>query len=348
MRNAFITVLILAFFTPIFTFAQTPTAKSVLGTVTSYNKEAKTLDVKPDGGAPVPVKLMGNTAVQRIAPGQTSLANAVAIQPADIAAGDRVLVTIAANGTDALRVVVISATDIAKRDDADRQDWNTRGITGVVASKVANQILLQKVKTPFGDVQPAITVSDKTRFRRYSPDSVKFADAKLSKLDEISAGDQIRARGEKSSDGLKVNAEEIVFGTFLTKAGSVVAVDAAMKELTLKELGSGKTVIIKLTPDTSIKQMPATPPDGRGPAPAGGNVAQIIDKLPAGKIDDIKPGTSIVVSSTKGSEPDKVTGIMVVANADLLIRMASTPSGRGGTLVFGGGEGGGISVLGLQ
>src|SRR5271167_3939220 len=131
MRNAFITVLILTFFTPIFTIAQTPTAKSVLGTVTSYNKEAKTLDVKPDGGAAVPVKLMGNTAVQRIAPGQTSLANAVAIQPADIAAGDRVLVTIAANGTDALRVVVISATDIAKRDDADRQDWNTRGITGV-------------------------------------------------------------------------------------------------------------------------------------------------------------------------------------------------------------------------
>jgi hypothetical protein len=347
MRKTPVAALILIFFIQMSVIAQTSTAKSVLGTVTSFNKDARTLDVKPDNGAPVPVKLMGNTVVQRIAPGQTNLANAVAIQSAEIGAGDRVLVTVGSNGTDALRVVVISATDIAKRDDVDRQDWANRGISGIVASKAGNQILLQKVKSPSGDLQPAITVSDKTKFRRYSPDSVKFADAKLSKLDEVSVGDQIRARGEKSPDGLKVDAEEIVFGTFLTKAGSVVSFDASLKEVTVKELGSGKTLIVRLTPDSTIKQMPAAPADGRG-APGSGNLAQIIDRLPAGKIDDIKPGTSIVVSSTKGSESDKVTGIMIVANADLLIRMAGTPSGRGGTLVFGGADGGGLSVLGLQ
>ena len=348
MRNTAVAVLIAIFFVQTSVIAQTSTAKSVLGTVTSFNKDARTLDVKPDNGAAVPVKLIGNTVVQRIAPGQTNLANAVAIQAAEIAAGDRVLVTVGSNGTDALRVVVISATDIAKRDDADRQDWANRGISGIVASKAGNQIVLQKVKSPGGDVQPAIAVSEKTKFRRYSPDSVKFADAKLSKLDEVSVGDQIRGRGEKSPDGLKVDAEEIVFGTFLTKAGSVVSVDASVKEVTVKELGSGKTLIVRLTPDSTIKQMPAAPADGRGAAPGSGNLAQIIDRLPAGKIDDIKPGTSIVVSSTKGSEPDKVTGIMIVANADLLIRMAGTPSGRGGTLVFGGADGGGLSVLGLQ
>ena len=341
MRTASISALFLVFLIIIHVpvIGQTATSKSVLGTVTSFNKDARTLDVKPDNGTAVPVKLLGNTVVQRVAPGQTSLANAVAIQPTEIAKGDRVLVTVGTNGSDALRVVVISATDIAKRDDADRQDWANRGLSGVVASKAGNQILLQKVKSAVGDVQPAITVSDKTKFRRYSPDSVKFADAKLSKLDEISVGDQIRARGEKSTDGLKVSAEEIVFGTFLTKAGSVTSVDASTKEVTLKELGSGKTVIVKLTPDSTIKQMTST---------ASGNLAQIIEKLPAGKLEDIKPGTSIVVSSTKGSEPDKVTGITVVANADALIRMASTPSGRGGTLVFGSADGGGISVLGLQ
>lgn len=347
MRNACIAAFILIFLTHIPASTQTSTSKSVLGTVTSFNKDAKGLEVKPDNGSPVPVKLLGNTVVQRIAPGQTSLANAVAIQPADIAAGDRVLVTMASNGADALRVVVIAATDIARRDDADRQDWITRGISGVVASKTGDQILLQKAKTPAGDVQPTITVSDKTKFRRYSPDSVKFVDAKISNLDEISGGDQIRARGQKSPEGLKVNAEEIVFGTFLTKAGSVVSVDVSAKEVTLKELGTGKTVMIKLTPDTTIKQMPLAA-DGRGGAPAGGNIAQIVDKLPAAKIEDIKPGAAVVVSSTKGSEPDKVTGITVVTNADLLIRMASTPSGRGGALVFGSGDGGGLSVLGLQ
>jgi hypothetical protein len=327
--------------------AQTPATKSVLGTVSSFNKDAKTLDVRPDNGAPVPVKLLGNTLVQRIAPGQTSLANATAIEVSDIATGDRVLVTVASNGTDALRVVVISAADIAKRDDADREDWNKRGISGIVAGKTANQILLQKMKTPAGDVQPVITVSDKTKILRYSPDSVRFADAKISKLDEISAGDQIRARGMKSA-ATAVDAEEVIFGTFLTKAGSVTAIDAAAKEVTVKELGSGKTIFVKLTPDSTIKQMPAAPGDGRGQGPAAGNLSQVIDRLPAGKIDDIKPGTSIVVSSTKGSESDRLTAIVIVANADQLIRMAGTPSGRGGTLVFGSGDGAGLSVLGLQ
>jgi hypothetical protein len=346
MRIGYKAVMALLFLPCTAALAQTP-AKSVVGTVSSFNKDAKTLDVRPDSGAPVPVKLLGNTLVQRIAPGQTSLANAATIQPSDIATGDRVLVTVASNGTDALRVVVISAADIAKRDDADREDWNKRGISGIVASKTGDQVLLQKTKTPAGEVQPVITVSDKTKILRYSPDSVKFADAKVSKLDEISAGDQIRARGMKSA-ATAVDAEEIVFGTFLTKAGSVTAVDAAAKEITVKELGSGKTIFVRLTPDSTIKQMPAAPADGRGPGPAAGNLSQIIDRLATGKVDDIKPGTSIVVSSTKGSEADKLTAIVIVANADQLIRMASTPSGRGGTLVFGTGDGGGLSVLGLQ
>src|SRR5215475_10341345 len=267
MRIGYKAVMALLFLACTTAIAQTPATKSVAGTVSSFNKDAKTLDVRPDNGVPVPVKLLGNTLVQRIAPGQTSLANATTIQPSDIATGDRVLVTVASNGVDALRVVVISAADIAKRDDADREDWTKRGISGIVAGKTGNQVLLQKIKTPSGDVQPVITVSDKTRILRYSPDSVKFADAKTSKLDEISAGDQIRARGMKSA-ATAVDAEEVVFGTFLTKAGSVTALDAAAKEITVKELGSGKTIFVKLTPDSTIKQMPAA--DGRGQGPAAG------------------------------------------------------------------------------
>jgi hypothetical protein len=330
--------------------AQAPAAKSVLGTVTSFNKDANTLEVKADNASPVPVKLLSNTSVQRIAPGETSLAKAAPITAADIATGDRVLVNFASNGSDALRVVVIAATDIAKRDDADRQDWAKRGISGIVAVKNGNQILLQKQRTPSGEVQPAITVSDKTKFRRYSPDSVKFADAIAGKLDDVNVGDQIRARGIKSSDGVKVDAEEAVFGTFLTKAGSVVSIDAASREITVKELGTGKPLTIKLTADSSIKQMPNAPADGRGGggAPGAANIAQIVDRLPSGNIEDIKPGTALVVSSTKGAIADKLTAILVVANADALIRVAGTPSGRGGTLVFGAGDTGGLSVLGLQ
>jgi hypothetical protein len=244
-------------------------------------------------------------------------------------------------------VVIISAADIAKRDEADRQDWNRRGISGIVSGKNGSQILL-KLRTPRGDVQQTIVVSEKTKFRRYSADSVKFADATASKLDEVSVGDQIRARGEKSADGLRVDAEEVVFGTFVSRAGSVTSIDPAAKTIVVKELGAnGKPFTIKLTADSSIKQMPEAPAGGGAP-PAGANVAAIVERLPAGKLEDIKTGASVVVSGTRGSEADKVTAILLVTNADLLIRMASTPSGRGGTLVFGSNDGGGLSVLGIQ
>jgi hypothetical protein len=340
MRNALFMVLSLILLACRPDIAQSPANKSVLGTITSFNRDTKAIEVKPDNAAGVPLKLLANTVVQRIAPGETNLKNAAAIELSEVMIGDRVLVTLASNGADALRIVVMAAADIAKRDDADRQDWNKRGISGIVSGKNGNQILL-KLKTPRGDVQQTIAVSDKTKFRRYSPDSVKFADARPSKIDEVSVGDQIRARGEKSPDGLRVDAEEVVSGTFLTKAGSVVSADLAGKEISVKELGSGKLFTIKVSADSTIKQMSGSP------AP-GANITQIVDSLPAAKIEDIKPGASIVVSGVKGQDADKVTAILIVTNADTLIRLATTPSGRGGTLVFGSSDGGGLNVVGMQ
>ena len=349
MRNVLIMALALM-------FGQTPAPKSILGTVTTLKIETRELEVKPDNAAPVPVKLLPNTVVQRIPPGETSLKNATTIPVSDVATGDRVMVTLAANATDVLRILVMSATDIAKRDQADQQDWNRRGISGIVASKSADQIIF-KVKTPGGEVQQVITTTDKTKFRRYAEDSVKFADAKASKLDEVSVGDQLRARGEKSADGLKVTAEEVVFGTFLTKAGSVVSVDTAARLITLKELGSGRSLVVKLTADSQIKQAPAGPsgPSGApssGPPAARGagappNLAQMIDTMPLGKIDDIKPGTSVIVSSTKGAQADQVTAIVIVANADSIIRLATGQGGRGGVITFGVGGSGGLDMLGI-
>ena len=47
----------------------------------------------------------------------------------------------------------------------------------------------------------AIVVAKSTVARRYAPDSVRFADAKVSRIDEIKVGDQVRVRGEKSENG---------------------------------------------------------------------------------------------------------------------------------------------------
>ena len=60
-------------------------------------------------------------------------------------------------------------------------------------------------------------------------------------------------------------------------------------------------------------------------------MAQMLESMPAATIQELKLGQRIVVSSTKGANTDSLTAIMLVANADILIRMASAQSpGRGG------------------
>jgi hypothetical protein len=335
MRNTLIRTIVLTLLTAGTAFAQ-QAGSSVLGTVSVLNSTSGAMEIQPDKAAAMPVNVTAATIIQRIAPGETSLKNAIAIKLNEIAVGDRVLVTLGPKPPEAVRVVVMSAGDIAKRDDAEHQDWLRRGVGGIVSVKSDNQIVLR--------TQQTITVSSKTKFRRYSPDSVSLADAKPGTVGDIAVGDQIRARGEKSADGLKVDAEDVIFGTFVTRAGSVTSIDPATREVTVKETGTGKSFIIKIAADSTIKQFPA---GGRGQAPAAGaNPSQLIDTLPAAKIDDIMPGTAVVVSSTKGTQEDKVTAILLVANADPLIRTA-TPSGRGGTLVFGSGGGGALDGLTL-
>jgi len=275
----------------------------------------------------------------------------------------------------------MSSVDITKRNEADRADWDKRGIAGVVTAKKGNDITL-KVRSAQGEVQATVTVSDKTSYRRYAPDSVKFAEAKVSKLDEVNLGDQLRTRGQKSEDGLKVTADDVVFGTFLTKAGSITAINAEAKEITVKELGTNKPLVIKLTADSQLKQMPnmpampggspggapgavpgGAPGGGRGAAPGPGapggaqtpggpprampDIGQMIERLPPTKLEDLKPGTTIVVSSTKGAKEDQFTAITLLANADMLIRMATMMSAGGAARPPGMGAGAGPSLSGL-
>src|SRR5438094_10610351 len=100
MRNACLAALTAILLSTVAQIAQTPAAKSVLGAVVSLNKETKVIEVKADNAAAITAKLLSSTVVQRVAPGQTNLTNAVTIQASEIAPGDRVLVTLASNGTD--------------------------------------------------------------------------------------------------------------------------------------------------------------------------------------------------------------------------------------------------------
>ncbi len=325
------------------------TIRSFVGTVAGVEREAGGVSIQPDSGEKVLAKISSDTILQRVEPGEKDLKKAATIQLSDIAPGDRVLVSLEPGTNDARRIVVMPAADITKKNEADRQDWIARGVSGVVTGKKGDEITLS-VKSASVNKTVVVALTGQTTFERYAPDSVRFADAKLSKAEEVQIGDQLRARGQKSEDGLRVTAENIVFGTFITKAGAVASFDPAAREIHLTEMGTGKPLVVKLTADTQIKAMPdfgGAPfagPGGPGPglagAPGGGpggrggdfaapDPSELIEHMPVAGPDAIKTGQTVIVSSTKGAKADELTAITIVANAQMLIQMASMRSGAG-------------------
>ena len=148
-------------------------------------------------------------------------------------------------------------SDVETRKEEDRQDWQKRGLGGLVkAVDPAAGTATISVSGFGGSKTVVVHTSKATGIRRYAPDSMKFDDAKPSTLQEIQPGDQLRARGNRSADGTELAAEEIVTGSFRNVAGIVNSVDASAGTINVQDLVSRKLVQIKVTPDSQLHQLP--------------------------------------------------------------------------------------------
>jgi uncharacterized protein DUF5666 len=227
-----------------------------IGAVKGINGEAITLT--PDSGPDVTVTVQATTRIVRIAPGEKDLKNAAPIQLQDIQIGDRILV--GGKGSDdnqsfmASSIVVMKRSDLEARHEQDLQDWQKRGVDGLATAVDARA---GTVTISVRSKNVVVHTSDKTVIRRYAPDSVKFDDAKSSALQEIHPGDQVRARGDRSADGAELAAEEIVSGAFPLFAGTVNSIDTGSSTLSVHDLLSGKTVVVKVTQDSQLRHLPA-------------------------------------------------------------------------------------------
>ncbi|MFZ0737196.1 MAG: DUF5666 domain-containing protein [Candidatus Acidiferrales bacterium] len=231
----------------------------MLGTVTAISGNAVT--VKSDVGAESTFLVDDSTRMLRTAPGQTDLKTATPIHLADLQPGDRVLVrgkpSDGAKSIAALAIVVMKKSDIEGKQQSEREDWAKRGVGGIVSSvDPASGTITISSASMAGTKSIAIHISKDTIIRRYSPDSVKFDDAKIGTLDQIKPGDQVRARGTRSADGSEITAEEIVSGSFLNIAGLITAIDTAGSTLTVNDLKTKKPVVVKITASSQVRQLP--------------------------------------------------------------------------------------------
>ena len=65
----------------------------------------------------------------------------------------------------------------------------------------------------------------------------------------------------------------------------------------------------------------------------GMDIQDMLERLPALEVSELKPGDLIVVSSTKGNDPSRLTAVTVVAGLDALLPTLQnrTASGRLGS-----------------
>ena len=333
----------------------------VAGTVTAI--AGNVLTVRDDKGNESKVTVQDSARVMQLPAGSTNLGTAVKVTVQEIAVGDRVLAKTApaaeGNGLTASTVITMKQADVAQKQQQDRKDWQTRGVSGLVKSVDPNAQTIS-ISTGNGPTAKTIVVqaSKTTNIRRYAPDSTKFDDAKAATLDQIKPGDQLRAKGEKNADGSELTADAIVAGTFRNIAGTVVSVDPAANALTVKDLVTKKPFTVNINADSQLHKLPpamaqgiamrlkggsaggpggngaagsqapaaAGAPSGQTPGGRGGDLQQMLNRAPVLQLADLKAGDAVMVLTTEGQTPGAATAITLIAGVEPLLQASPAAS----------------------
>jgi hypothetical protein len=236
--------------------AQTQVAR-YLGTVTAISGD--TLTVKTDAGQVNTVEVPSSAQLKRIAPGQTDLTKAEALDFSSIATGDRVLVTLDPNATgstpQALRIIAIKQADVAKKQQSETEQWN-QGVHGLVKSvDAASGVIVVSVRAGAVTKDVTVNTTSSTVLKRYAPGSVRFDEAQPAPIGAILPGDQLWARGSRNTDGTVIAADGVVSGSFLSIAGTILSTDNSASTVTVKDLATKKPVTVRISADAQMRRL---------------------------------------------------------------------------------------------
>src|SRR6266852_5073433 len=212
----------------------------------------------------------------------------------------------------------------------------------------------------------AVHITEDTILRRYASGSVKFDDAKPAPVNDIKAGDQLRARGTRNPDGSEVSAEEVVSGAFRNIAGTIKAIDSASNTMTVQDAIGKSAVVVKVSPDSQMKKLPAEMAQriamrlkgsagsgsvdqpgaiaegpregmsGQGGRPSGNgppDLQRMLSRLPNSTLADLQKGDAVMIVSTEGTDSGAgaVTAITLLAGVDAIL--TASPNQSASTLL---------------
>jgi hypothetical protein len=340
-----------------------------IGTVKSIGD--KTLVLKTDAGAEVTITLADGTRIMRLAPGQTDLKSATPMTLPEIQVGDRMLVRGRPGDNGALAatsIVVMKQADVAQKQQHEREDWQRRGAGGIVSAIDPASGLITISVTPTLSLE--VKTGKDTVFLRYAPNSVKFADAQKSSFDQIKAGDQLRARGNRSADGKEIAAEEVISGTFRNIAGTVSSIDAANNAITVKDVLAKRSVVVKFNSDSQLRKLappmaqrlafflkagavqagqagaqPAAATGGTaagagpaggagGPRPGAADFSQILSRIPSITLADLQKEDAVMIVAMQGPSSGEATAVTLLGGVEPIL--TASPNGMSAAALFSG------------
>jgi hypothetical protein len=345
----------------------------VAGTISSVNAQASQFVMKPDKGDSISVTTTDQTLILHMPPGVTDVKQGTKLTVGELAVGDRVVAyyrgAAGEKAVQATSLVVRTVADLAEIAKQEQADWRRRGTIGIAS---ATDPAAKTVTLKVGSKTVTVKTTDKTEYHRYSLDSAKPADAKVSSFAEIKVGDQVHVLGNRNEDGTETTAESVYAGTFRQLAATITSINATTGEMLVKDLATKKPLTIRVDSDTVMKKLDpdlaaslarrygaGRAQDQAGAAGAGasagfagrggrggrggggGDIGQILDRLPAAPLSALKNGDAVMVSTTMGSDPTHVTAIMLLAGVDqLLTAPNATRDIMSGWNLNGGGGGG--------
>jgi len=352
--------------------AQGSTVRPV-GTVKAINGNAVTITT--DSGIEVRVMVGPTTRILRIAPGQKDLKDASPIGLQELQLGDRMIIrgnlSPDAKSVQASSLLVMRKADIQERQQAEREDWQKRGVGGLVrAIDLANGTVTLSTMALGSSKTITIHVPKDAIVRRYAPGSVKFEDAKPGTLDQVKAGDQLCARGSRNPDGTQLTAEEIVSGSFRNVAGTVISTAPDENTVRIMDVLTKKPVIVKITADSQLKKLPPMlaqrlaarmkggslesnapssavggghpasvqktetgSPDASAPRARGAaDLQQILGRLPEVTVADLHKGDAVMLVTTQGLSESTLNVITLLTGVEPILTAA--PNGQGAAMLL--------------
>jgi hypothetical protein len=282
----------------------------------------------------------------------------------------------------ATSLVVRTKADLSTLEKNQLEDWKKRGTTGNVSAVDAAAHTITLKAGPRTVTVQTSDKTKLMRYSLDSAKPADAKASSLAELKVGDQANVLGNKSEDGNTVTAEQVYAGTFRQIAATIVSINAEKGEMEVRDLADKSKKASLFVRITPDTTMKKLPeqmaamlarryqggragadAAAAQGRGgfagPEGAGrgmgmgrgmggpgggrgGDIGQMLDRLPAMPLSELKVKDAIMVSTTMGSDPSKVTAIMLLAGVEPVLTAAPTATRdimSGWNLGGGGGEG---------